>query len=115
MEFYWLDGWKPAFIFYWDRIVKMGGLTIGPFVFLKEKYREEKSLSTIGLLEHELTHVRQFYDPRKWFWGKLRWEVEAYKAQLEWVPDRIDTFAWYIATRYGLDITQEAALRLLQE
>jgi predicted transcriptional regulator len=65
------------------------------------------------MLEHELVHSRQFWNPRKWFIGKLAREVEAYREQLKWHPDRADIFATILSTRYGLNITKEEALKLL--
>ncbi len=86
------------------------GTTWGPFIFIRYG-----SLADRGLFEHELVHTRQFWNPRKWFWGKLRWEVEAYKEQAKWYPeDRIPLFSKYLATRYGLNITVAEAERLLR-
>lgn len=87
-----------------------GGTTFGPFVFIRAKHIEDR-----GLLEHELVHTRQFWNPKKWFWGKLRWEVEAYKEQLKWYPDdKTEQFARALATKYGLNISVEAAILLLK-
>lgn len=92
------------------------------FIFIDPKYKDD-----IGLLEHEKTHVRQslkglifphvflykFY--RKY---RLNCEVEAYKVQIREynVKDFMrhsEYFANVIATKYGLDITKEEALKLL--
>lgn len=86
------------------------GVTYGPFVFIKPSKLDDR-----GLLEHELVHTRQFWNPRKWFWGVLKWEVEAYREQLKWyTDDRTEIFAGFIATRYGLDITIDEAIALLK-
>ncbi len=54
------------------------------------------------LLEHELVHTRQFWNPLKWFKGKLWWEVEAFKEQAKWYSDdRSNAFARLISTNYA--------------
>jgi len=68
-----------------------------------------------GLLEHELVHTRQFWNPLKWFKGKLWWEVEAFKEQAKWYSeDRSHAFASLISTSYGLDISVEKTEKLLK-
>jgi hypothetical protein len=62
------------------------GVTFGPLILLKKKYKGDTSAAATGLIEHELTHARQFYrtcglnGPRYLFarW-RLAYEVEAYK------------------------------------
>lgn len=102
---------KYGLVIYTNYGVRMGGITYGPLVLIKPKYKEDR-----GLLEHELTHTKQFWNPLKWFKGKLAWEVEAYREQLKWYPDdRSWQLAWFIANKYGLDITQEEAHKLLTQ
>ena len=47
---------------------------------------------------------------------KLASEVEAFREQARWYDDdRLPYFAKIIATRYGLKVTEEDALKLLRE
>lgn len=119
MIVYWVSEYLPAFVFYTSFLVKYGALTIGPIVLIKPKERELNV--EYGLIEHELTHVRQFYRTFGLYWlkyllskkARLEYELEAYREQLEYVPDSAPVFAWYLSTRYKLDITKEEALALL--
>jgi hypothetical protein len=89
-----------------------------PFVFIDPRYKGDE-----GLLAHEKCHVRQAW--RNIFPPihalryalsdkyKLACEVEAYKVQMTYNPQAAEQFAYFIATRYGLGITQEKALELL--
>ena len=107
-------------VIYTDTVVPSGfaGWTIGPVIFIRPKYKDDR-----GLLEHEKVHVRQFmsnpFGYCRVLWDKkylLKTEVEAYREQLKWYDsDRSEYFAWAIATKYGIDITQEEALKLLKE
>jgi len=120
MEIRWAFKYLPAFIFYSDRLLRNGGVTFGPLILLRKKYRGETSAAATGLIEHELTHARQFYrtcglnGPRYLFarW-RLAYEVEAYKVELRYNPEAASVFARYIANRYRLDITESDALKLL--
>jgi len=57
----------------------------------------------------------QFWNPLKWFKGKLWWEVEAFKEQAKWYSDdRSHAFARLISTSYALDISIETAEKLLK-
>lgn len=125
MKIYWLYKIFPAFVFAadWAVSANAGATTYGPFVFIRPSRtfpgisKEEAE----GLREHELTHCKQFYrtfglnlilyEFSKW---KLKYEVEAYKVQLKYVPQDIDSFAFFISTRYRLNITKEEALLLLK-
>lgn len=120
MEIRWVFKCLPAFIFYSDLLKRNGGVAFGPAILLKKKYRGDASAAARGLVEHELTHVRQFYrtcglnGPGYLFarW-RLAYEVEAYKAELRYDPGAASVFAWYIANRYRLDVTESEALMLL--
>lgn len=120
MEIRWVFKCLPAFICYCDLPKGNGGVAFGPLIVLKKKYRGDTSAATKGLLEHELTHARQFYrtcglnGPRYLFarW-RLAYEVEAYKVELRYDPGAAREFAWCIANRYGLGITESQALELL--
>lgn len=89
---------------------KFASCTYGPFVFIRSRCWNDR-----GLIEHELVHSRQFWNPLKWFDGTLKWEIEAYKEQLKWyAEDKTHLFATFIATKYGLDISVEEAEKLLR-
>jgi hypothetical protein len=109
------------FVFYTDRLVKSwaAGTTYGPFVFIRPQYKND-----IGLLEHELVHVNQFWrtlglmELLYEFSAKYRfkYEVEAYKKQLNYYPDdRTRLFAQFLVDRYGLGITFDEALAELKK
>jgi hypothetical protein len=96
----------------------VGGCANGPVIRVLKKYRDDK-----GILEHELVHVKQWFFtlslhsllylifPEYRLWS----EVEAYKEQLKhYSNDRSILFAGFIATRYGINVTQEDALKLLR-
>ncbi len=120
MEIRWVFKYFPAFIFYGNLPRRSGGVTFGPLVVLRKKYEGDASAAVTGLIEHELTHVRQFYrtcglnGPRYLFarW-RLVYEVEAYKEELRYVPEAAGVFAWCLANRYRLGITESDALKLL--
>jgi len=89
---------------------RYSGIAYGPIVFILPEYRGDR-----GLLEHELVHTRQFWNPLKWFKGRLWWEVEAFKEQAKWYSDdRSHAFARLISTSYALDISIETAEKLLK-
>jgi hypothetical protein len=100
-------------VFYTDRLIpdRFAGTTFGPFVFIRPNYKNDA-----GLLNHELTHVKQFwknplmvllYQFSKTY--RLRYEAEAYKTQLEYAPGRLDLFAGYLVNNYNLQITLDQA------
>jgi hypothetical protein len=108
---------KYPLVFYVDTLPNgFGGMAHGPIVCILKRLRGDE-----GIRQHELTHVRQ------WFWTlgllpllylipqfKLGCEVQAYRVQLQYYPDdRSWQFAGFIATRYGLNITQLEAHALL--
>lgn len=80
-----------------------------------------------GLLAHEREHVRQFWTFSLFHclaYGRLAWytkwcEVGAYRKQLMYPPANedhskyTDLYAWFISTKYGLDVTKEEAIRSL--
>lgn len=107
-------------IFYTDRFVPEGsaGCARGPLIFIRPACMHD-----MGLLEHERVHVRQWlrtvglhsilYLVSKEY--RLKTEVEAYRKQAQYyTDDRRPLFASYIANDYGLTVTEEEALRLLQ-
>lgn len=119
-------GCLPAFVIYNDRLVqkKFGGNTWLMFIVMREKYRGHNA----GLLEHELTHVKQGYRTLFtcwiWYWlskkYRLKMEVEAYRAQVAYyrsigVERSYTQLAESLATKYNLDISREDAIELLRD
>lgn len=105
-------------IFYTNRFVPetSAACTRGPLIFIRPEYKND-----IGLLEHEKTHVRQWYRtcgfhsiiyPLSQLY-RLKAELEAYKCQLNYSPNNVDLFAEYISTDYGINITKSEAKKLL--
>lgn len=93
--------------------------TRGPVILIRPEYKGDN-----GLLEHEKVHRRQWlrtfglhsllyiFVPDY----RLEAEVEAFREQLKHYPDdRRQRFAELIAENYGLDITPDEALALLNE
>lgn len=116
-------GCLPAIVIYNDSLVpeKFGGITWVFFILLREKYKTDQ-----GILEHELVHVRQLYrtlflSPLIYLRSKkyrLKCEVEAYRKQLSYYPDKADSLRWMsnaISTKYKLNITAAEAYRKLVE
>lgn len=105
--------------FWTDKVVKpwAGGRTIGPFVFIRPKYR---SPFDKGLFEHEMCHTRQWWNPVNWFREQIDWELEAYAVQVKCYPRpewerKMDIFATFLSTNYGFGITWDLARELLSE
>lgn len=91
------------------------------YIKIRPMYRDDE-----GLLEHEKTHVWQFWRTlglhvilREFGWYRLRIEVEAYKVQLKYPPANLNVehyrgqYAGFIATKYDLKVTVEEATKLL--
>jgi hypothetical protein len=94
------------------------GRTLGPIVQIRPSRRNDA-----GLLAHELEHVRQWREapirfyPRYLFsrrW-RLRYEVEAFRAQLRLDPAALNSCSALLATRYRLGISFRDALNLLED
>jgi hypothetical protein len=90
-------------------------ITYGPLIVIRPSRKGDE-----GLLAHERVHVEQF--KRNPFFGlaylfskkkRLQYEVEAYRVQLKYHPDRLGAFANALATKYRLGITQGEAELLL--
>lgn len=94
-------------------------VTNGPVIRIRPSHKDDK-----GLLAHEKVHVKQWwltlgihsilyiFSKRYRLWS----EVKAHKEQLKHYPDdRTELFAYFIATKYNLRITQEEAAKLLKE
>jgi hypothetical protein len=95
---------------------RFGAETYGPFIFIRPKYQGD-----IGLLEHEKTHVKQFWKNPLFglfymFSKKSRfaYEAEAYREQLKYNPDKADLYSSFLSTKYNLGITQDQALAALK-
>lgn len=96
----------------------VGGVANGPVIRILEKYRNDR-----GIYEHELMHVMQWFftfSLHSWLYllsdrYKLWSEVQAYREQAKhYADDRRPLFAEFIATAYGLNITQAEALQKLK-
>jgi len=111
---------KYPLVFYVDTLPQgFGGMAHGPIIRILERLRSDE-----GIRQHELVHVRQwfftlgllpilyYFTPQFELWN----EVQAYRKQLQYyADDRSWQFAGFIATKYGLDITQEQAHQLLKD
>lgn len=109
----------------WHRVIYTNALiparydaySVGPIILIREHQIRNR-----GLLEHECTHVRQFWRTLG-LCGllrlvskrcRLRYEVEAYREQLKWAGQhQAPVFAYYLCRNYGLRITREQALEAL--
>jgi hypothetical protein len=106
-------GFIPVPVIYTDNLPeRFGGLFCGLWIKIRPKYKHD-----LGLLEHELTHARQFwrtlglyailYQFRSW---RLKFEVEGYRVQEQFYP-RVDKqyyrllFATFLAEKYHLKIS----------
>jgi hypothetical protein len=110
------------FTFYTDRFVSptARGTTRGFLIFIRPQYKDDR-----GLLEHEKVHRKQFFKHGLFIHSllykfvpeyRIASEVEAFREQARWYEDdRLPHFAKIIATRYGLNVTEEAALKLLRD
>lgn len=106
-------------VFYTDRFVpsNAAGCARGPIIFIRPQYRDDK-----GLLAHEERHALQWWRTltlHSWLYllsksYRLKAEVECYRIQASFYPDdRRPLFAKFIARSYGLQITEQEALKLL--
>ena len=108
-------------VFYTDRIIpkRFGGVLMAPFpiILIRPKYRDDE-----GLLQHELQHLKDMYAgwiilyciryffSKKW---RLHYELRGYWTQLEYSPQHIRLFAYFLATKYRLGIDEDKAYSLL--
>lgn len=107
-------------VFYTNKFVKDGfaGITYGPFIFIRSEYRKD-----IGLLEHEKVHRMQWictlglhsilYNLIPWY--RFKAECQAYRKQLKYYPNKVNSFALFLTERYNLDISYEEALKELSK
>jgi len=107
-------------VFYTNKLIPKGldGCSRLFFIFIHPSYKDD-----VGMLHHELTHVKQFYrNPLLhgflYLFNKsyrLKSEVEAYKEQLKYCnPINLNHFAYLISNNYNLNITIEEAENLLK-
>ncbi len=92
---------------------RFAGYTIGPFNLIRPKYKND-----IGLIEHEKTHSKQFWNTlgvamllytfSKTY--RYKYELEAYRVQLKYSPDAAAKFANMLANCYNLQISETKAL-----
>ena len=93
---------------------KFSGYHVGCLVLIRPDYKDDE-----GLIQHELTHVKQNIRTLGWsgikqIWNKnhkLNRECEAYAVQLEYVPvkqyDTMKTrFVNYMYTKYDLGMSK---------
>lgn len=97
---------------------QFAGYTVFCFALIRPEYRED-----LGLIEHEKTHVKQFW--RLPFIHGLRYrfsksyrlncEVEAYKEQLKhYKVDRTYLLAKHLVDHYNFDLSIKDAMTLLK-
>lgn len=118
-------GILPAIVWYTNSIsdARFGGMANGPLIRIRSKYVIDH-----GLLEHELTHVKQWWRTlglHGIFYklsSKYRFasEIEAYRSQLQTTfgssrPSQtaIDQVVKAIQTKYDLDVSAEEISNLL--
>lgn len=120
MEHRWVKG---GIVFYtnWFIPKKFSGMTYGFIAFIRPHLFDD-----VGLLAHESTHIKQWWrsfglGPFLYLLSKnyrLKWEVEAYRAQLAVLPETLrwgaaQKFASSLSTKYRLGIPFEAAFALI--
>ena len=100
---------------------QFGALTCVFFVLIRPKFRDDE-----GLIQHELTHVKQnlrtfFYSALRQYWDKqhrLNRESEAYAVQLKHSPDFVwgegrnidfykDLYIDFMYNKYNLGMTKK--------
>ena len=112
----------PVLVRYVAEIKDHAGFSYGPYIKIKDSYKND-----IGLLNHELTHSRQFYRTIGLWWILYRfagfrygYEVEAYRVQLSYVADdmreqAIERFVGFIANKYSLSVDTSQIYKDLKE
>lgn len=105
-------------IFYNDFFVpsRFAAITVGFVILIRPKYKDD-----VGLLEHEKTHVRQFFRHFMFLYSfrytfikswRLKYEAEAYQEQLKWSKDKakdFQLFASFLVEKYRLNISHDQA------
>ena len=117
VEFRKIFGFIPVPIFWTEKTLKdwQGGYSVGFFCVIRPKYRER---GDEGIVQHELTHCKQFYK-RFPLHGllyrfndtyRMNAECEAYAVQLKNYPERAANFGWMVdamATKYNLKFSRD--------
>lgn len=91
-------------------------ITIGSIILIRPECSNDA-----GLIAHERVHVRQWRESWGMFWPRYlfskkwrqRYEVEAYREQLQYAPGSLETFSAYLFTKYRLGISLDVARFLL--
>jgi hypothetical protein len=119
--------WKfipvPIFITNWLIPSKFAGYHIVDIVLIRPEYKDDE-----GLIQHELTHVKQNIRTFMWsgirqYWDKnhkLDRECEAYAVQLQYVPiPQRDVmrkrFVNFIYTKYNLGMSKNFIRRRFEQ
>ena len=112
----------PSLVVYTERVPKgSAGCANGPVIRILPEYKNDE-----GLLQHELIHVQQAYRLLFIFHAllyyfndsyRLQAEVEAYRKQLEYSPDKTysaNLFAGFICTDYNLQADRTDVIKQLE-
>ena len=103
----------PILVFITDMIPKkFGGLSVGIIVFIRPKYKDNE-----GLIQHELTHIKQNLRTCLWSGFKQNWskqhmldrECEAYAVQLTYSSNKSSHKKCYVDfmyNKYNLGMTK---------
>lgn len=109
----------PALTFYTNLFPRrFAGYTFGPLILIRPQYRGDAAL-----LAHEQAHVRQFWrswgTAGLWYWlspaARLRYELEAYRAEVRVAPEHILQSARHLCDLYGFTLTMAEAVALLRQ
>ena len=122
MKFTFVYGMLPALVCYTDHVPEgSAGCANAMIVRIRPGYRDD-----VGLLQHELTHVKQAYRLLFLFHAllyllddsyRLHAEVEAYGKQLEYSSDKnadAARFAESICNKYNLHVDQTSVENMLR-
>jgi hypothetical protein len=109
---------KPLSLIFFQRALPdaFAGMTYGPVVLIAPGYEDD-----VGLLEHEFTHVRQFWRTcglhllfyPLWRAYRLRSEIEAYKVQMGYGLKIERAVTLLMRPAYDFRMTAEVAAGLL--
>jgi hypothetical protein len=122
MKIKFVDGILPALVVYTKRVPKgSAGCANGPVIRILPSHKNDE-----GLLQHELIHVQQAYRLLFIFHAllyyfndsyRLQAEVEAYRKQLEYSPDKTysaNLFARFICEDYNLQADRTDVIKQLE-
>jgi len=107
----------PVFVAYTDDLPDIaGGMALYRFLWGKIKIRP-KYVNDQGILKHELQHLKIYARAPVVNWIRSRlskkvqyqFELECYRVQLRYSPWDIDTFAFFLANKYGFNVTEQQA------